>query len=166
MHGAEKFRMETTFSKATTGWAVHGPIRFVLMLAIAGALGAGLFAANMPANAEAGQGDRERSQAQLLDEVGKGWQRPGIYQERAPGLAMDAKLTPLAQKLERIILPSVSFTRVELARVVTTLSAASEEFDLAGPEPRGVNIVLIDPGNKAPAISITLRNLSLKRVLD
>jgi general secretion pathway protein D len=109
---------------------------------------------------------RERSREQLLDEVGKGWQRPGIYQERAPGLAADTKVTPLAQKLERIILPSVSFTRVELARVVTTLSAASEEFDPTGTDPKGVNIVLIDPANKAPAISITLRNLSLKRVLD
>jgi general secretion pathway protein D len=42
----------------------------------------------------------------------------------------------------------------------------SAEFDRTGADPKGVNIVLLDPAGTDPAVSITLRNLSLKRVLD
>ena len=115
---------------------------------------------------ETGALNREKTRAQLLEEVAKGWQRPGIYQERARESDKAAAAAPLAKKLNEIILPSVSFTRAEIGQVVTALSAASEEFDNTGSNPKGVNIVLLDPSNKNPAITITLRNTSLKRVLD
>jgi general secretion pathway protein D len=51
--------------------------------------------------------------------------------------------------------------------VVAALSAISEEFDPApGGGPKGVNVVLIDPSNKNPQVTLTLRNATLKRVLD
>jgi general secretion pathway protein D len=55
---------------------------------------------------------------------------------------------------------------MELGRVVNTLSVISAEFDLTGDEPRGVNIVLLDPAGTNPPVSLTLRNLPLRRVLD
>ena len=115
---------------------------------------------------ETGALNREKTRAQLLEEVAKGWQRPGIYQERARESDKAAAAAPLAKKLNEIILPSVSFTRAEIGQVVTALSAASEEFDNTGSNPKGINVVLLDPSNKNPAITITLRNTSLKRVLD
>ncbi|MEY2878995.1 MAG: Type secretion system protein precursor, partial [Verrucomicrobiota bacterium] len=115
---------------------------------------------------ETGALNREKTRAQLLEEVAKGWQRPGIYQERARGTELSAAVAPLAKKLTEIILPSVSFTRAEIGQVVTALSAASEEFDTAGGAAKGVNIALVDPSNKVPTITVTLRNMSLKRVLD
>ncbi len=114
---------------------------------------------------DAGTLNREKTRAQLLEEVSKGWQRPGIYQERAREMDKAAAAAPLAKKLNDIVLPSVSFTRAEIGQVVTALSAASEEFD-SGPGPKGVNVVLLDPSNKAPQVTITLRNASLKRALD
>jgi general secretion pathway protein D len=54
---------------------------------------------------------------------------------------------------------------VELHRVVSTLSDLSREFD-ATDNQRGVNILVIDPQNRRPTVSLTLRDLSLKRVLD
>ena len=74
--------------------------------------------------------------------------------------------TQLAQKLDTIQIPSVSFSAVDLTRVVTTLSDLSAEFDGSGGSSKGVNIVVIDPQNGNPAVSLTLRNLSLKRILD
>jgi general secretion pathway protein D len=117
-------------------------------------------------NAQAGVLNREKSRAQLLEEVARSWQRPGMFQEavRQPDQAEAA--APLVKKLNAITLPSVSFTRAEIGQVVTALSAASEEFDAPTASPRGVNIVLLDPGNKNPAVTITLRNTTLKRVLD
>jgi general secretion pathway protein D len=110
--------------------------------------------------------NREQSRARLLGEVAQGWQRPVVFSEPVVESAGDVRDKPLEKKLDRILLPTVNFTNVPLARAVSTLSAASEEFDGAGPAPRGLNIVLVDPAGKAPTVSITLRNLSLRRVLD
>lgn len=110
--------------------------------------------------------NREKTRAQLLEEVAKAWQRPGIYEERVPDVTAPSAVAPLMAKLNAIMIPSVNFSGVELSRVISTLSAVSEEYDNTGTTPRGVNIVLIDPTNANPLVNITLRNLSLKRVLD
>jgi general secretion pathway protein D len=115
---------------------------------------------------ETGALNREKTRAQLLEEVAKGWQRPGIYQERAREPDQAAAAAPLLKKLNAITLPSVSWTRAPLGEVVTSLSAISEEFDATGAGLKGVNVVLLDPANKNPAVTLTLRNSTLKRVLD
>ena len=116
--------------------------------------------------AETGALNREKTRTQLLEEVAKGWQRPGIYQERARDDAATAATAPLQKKLNDIVLPNVSFTRAEIGQVVAALSAASEEYDTTGIGNKGANIVLIDPSNKTPTVTLTLRNASLKRILD
>lgn len=115
---------------------------------------------------EAGVMDRQKTREQMLEEVSRSWQRPGVFQEReAPDEAPSGPI-PLLDKLNRITIPSVNFTGVELSRVISTLSSISEEFDDTGLAPKGVNIVLIDPNRVNPAVNITLRNLTLRRVLD
>lgn len=109
---------------------------------------------------------RARTAAQLLNEVERAWQRPGVFAEPPTGGAATAGPSPLVAKLDRIVLPSVNFSGMEISRVVTTLSVVSEEFDRSGTAPKGVNIVLVDPDRADPLVSLTLRNLSLKRVLD
>lgn len=109
---------------------------------------------------------RTQTAAQLLNEVERAWQRPGVYKEPPVASTAETGPSPLMDKLNKIILPSVSFSGMELARVVNTLSVISEEFDQSGTTPRGVNIVLVDSSKANPLVSITLRNLSLKRMLD
>jgi len=72
----------------------------------------------------------------------------------------------MLQKLNSIIIPTVSFSDMELSRVVNSLNEQSVRFDPGYGENKGVNIVLIDPNRLNPTINISLRNLSLKRVLD
>lgn len=116
--------------------------------------------------AETGALNREKTRAQLLEEVAKGWQRPGIYQERARDSDQAAAVAPLAKKLSEITLQNFSFTNAEIGQVVTALSEMSEQFDPSTSGAKGVNIVLLDPTNKKPTVTITLRNATLKRVLD
>ena len=110
--------------------------------------------------------NREKTRAQLLEEVAKGWQRPGVFPERSRPSESAAAGAPLLKKLNEIVLPSVNFTRAEIGQVVAALSAASEQFDPSGSAVKGVNIVLLDPANRSPAVTIALRNTSLRRVLD
>ncbi|EDY81507.1 Bacterial type II and III secretion system protein [Verrucomicrobiia bacterium DG1235] len=107
-----------------------------------------------------------KTREQLLQEVSNAWQRPSIYEERPGVETVDTVTLPLTEKLNRIIIPSVNFTEVELSKVVNTLSAISEQFDGTGLGARGVNLVLLDPDRADPTVNITLRNLSLKRILD
>ncbi|MCE2863822.1 MAG: hypothetical protein RIR76_493 [Verrucomicrobiota bacterium] len=115
---------------------------------------------------ETGALNRQKTRAQMLEEVAKSWQRPGIYQERAREADPAATVAPLARKLGEIVLPAVSWTRAPIGDVVAALSAISEEYDRTGEGNKGVNIVLIDPSGKNPLVSLTLRNTTLKRVLD
>lgn len=115
---------------------------------------------------EMGYLNKLKTREQLLQEVSNAWQRPSIYQERPDTDVVDSVTLPLTEKLNRIIIPSVNFTEVELGKVVNTLSAISEQFDSTGIGVKGVNLVLIDPDRSNPTVNITLRNLSLKRILD
>jgi len=118
---------------------------------------------------------RLQTRQEMLAEVDQSWRRPGLFQEQASETRNEAALTPLVRKLDEIVLPSVSFTRVEIGRVVSALSAASVEFDRSAERSdesegasaqRGVNIVLLDPSDRQPLVTLTLRNTSLRRVLD
>src|SRR6185436_3116222 len=88
--------------------------------------------------AESGLLNREKTRAQLLEEVAKAWQRPGIYQERPREMEGTAAAAPLNKKINDIILPAVSWTRAPIADVVASLSAISEEFDMTGGPSKGV----------------------------
>ena len=109
---------------------------------------------------------RHLTSEQMLQEVTDAWRRPAAEnKERVPIEEPDAT-APLLDKLDRIVLPAVNFNGMELSRVVNTLSLVSQEHDLPSANPRGLNIVLIDPAGANPVIHLNLRNLSLRRVLD
>jgi general secretion pathway protein D len=115
---------------------------------------------------ERGELNREKTRTQLLEEVTKSWQRPGL--RGTPGRTLDRTInvSPLERKLDELVLPNVSFTRAEIGQVVAALSAISEEVDLSGDEPRGINVVLLDAANGTPTVTLALRNTSLRRILD
>lgn len=102
----------------------------------------------------------------MLAEVQDAWRRPEAAITDPIAAENPDSAAPVGDKLDGIILPAVNFNGMELSRVVNTLSLVSQEYDPSGSPPRGVNIVLIDPVGANPVINLTLRNLSLRRVLD
>lgn len=111
-------------------------------------------------------GERFGTTTQMISEVDQAWRRTGTNSD-LPSEPLDAPGTsPISAKLDAIVLPSVNFSGMELNRVVNTLSMISQEFDHTGQETKGVNLVLVDQTGANPAVNLTLRNLSLKRVLD
>jgi general secretion pathway protein D len=115
---------------------------------------------------ETGALNREKTRAQLLEEVAKSWQRPGIFQERAREASVVEAAGPLLQKLNQIVVPEFVFSRAPLADLTNNLGEISAAYDTTGTSPKGVNFVLQDASGKNPLVSISLRGLSLKRVLD
>jgi general secretion pathway protein D len=110
---------------------------------------------------------RRETRRSLIAEVEQSWRRPDAAVAAADEAGFGGTgSNPLMQELESIRIPSVSFSSVELQRVVSTLSDLSREFDESPQGMHGVNIIVIDPQNRRPTVSLTLRDLSLKRVLD
>lgn len=110
---------------------------------------------------------RARARSAMVGEVTRAWERPVVFEERGhvPKAAAETSL-PIVQKLSSILVPSVSFNRVDLNRVAQSLSAIASESDASPDGPRGVNIVLLDPSERSPTVTLTLRHMTLKRVLD
>ncbi len=111
--------------------------------------------------------DHEKTREEMLQEVNRSWQRPQVF-ERTPDERITVGPPPLLEKIQSIEIPSVKFSGIPLSRVVETLSELSVEFDVEEPDPKkkGVNMVLLAPAGQDPPVSITLRNLTLDKVLD
>jgi general secretion pathway protein D len=109
---------------------------------------------------------RTRTSSQMMSEVDQAWQRPDAMEPKPASEGASTMASPLMDKLNSIVIPNLNFSGMELSRVVNTLSVISEEFDRTGTSPKGVNIVLLDQAGTNPVVSITLRNLPLRRMLD
>jgi len=105
---------------------------------------------------------RQVTRKALLDEVSESWVRPEVVrQERDEVMALDEEV--MRGRLEEVFIPKVEFRKVPLSQVVEALSEISLEYSPGG---EGMNIVLIDPQARDPYVSILLRRINLRRVLD
>lgn len=112
-------------------------------------------------------GDNRRdARGELLRDVSENWLRPNLTVQATAGPQQNMDPLLMMQKLNSIVIPTVSFADMELSRVVNSLNEQSMRFDTGYGDNKGVNIVLIDPNRMDPQINISLRNLSLKRILD
>ncbi|HEY9248802.1 MAG TPA: von Willebrand factor type A domain-containing protein, partial [Rariglobus sp.] len=103
---------------------------------------------------------RVKTDAQMIEEVSSAWRRPGRAKDATAAATPGASLE---QRLDQIIIPSINFSGVSLNRAISTLSTVSEEYDgNAG----GLNMVIAGQQGDFPDVTISLRNLSLRRVLD
>lgn len=105
-----------------------------------------------------------KTREQMLTEVDQQWDRPKVFDIAEGSFAQSSGPSLVQQKLSTIVIPQVNFSNMELTRVLETLSELSLEYD---PDRIGVNIVpLFNPSENNPRVNISLRNLSLDRILQ
>lgn len=106
----------------------------------------------------------DKTRAGMMNAVDNSWDRPKVFQIEKSVSDEEIKVPSLQRKLENIKLPKINFTGMELTRVIESLSELSLEYDAEG---EGVNMVaLFNPSETNPKVNITLRNLSLDRILQ
>ncbi len=104
-----------------------------------------------------------KTREQMLTEVDQSWERPKVFDVGKGGVEV-TKNPGLQEKLNEIIIPQVNFSGMELSRVLSTLSELSYEY---AKDKQGVNIIpLYNSSNGDPRVNISLRNLSLDRILQ
>ena len=106
-------------------------------------------------------GERIRARERLLEEVENAWSRPRLF-GRGEDADPASEEGELLARLESVFIPKVEFREIPLSEVVDILSDLASRESLQEP----LNIVLIDPQGMNPRVSIILRRLSLRRVLD
>ena len=100
----------------------------------------------------------------MLNAVNNSWEQPKIFELEDSSKSEEVSVPSLLRKLESIVLPKINFTGMALTRVIETLSELSVEYDSEG---QGVNIIaLFDSSKYNPNVNITLRNLSLDKILQ
>ena len=105
-----------------------------------------------------------KTRENMLNAVDNSWDRPKVFELEDSSKTEELSVPSLLRKLEKIVLPKINFTGMALTRVIETLSELSLEYDTEG---QGVNIVpLFDPSEFNPKVNITLRNLSLDKILQ
>lgn len=112
--------------------------------------------------------DEARSQAssQLLDDVRGAW-RTMADRPASATLSLAGMPGRACGRIDAIQLGAVDFHAAPLSRVAAALALLSQERDTgAGAGPRGVNIVVVDPAGSDPLVTIAVRELSLRRVLE
>jgi general secretion pathway protein D len=103
---------------------------------------------------------------ELIGQVDAAWAVPPAAESATAPVESDALQGAVARKLATIMLPSVSFSGMELGRVLTALGAAAAAADPAPEGRHGVNLVLVNPGGEAAMVTISLQGLTLGKVLD
>jgi general secretion pathway protein D len=104
-----------------------------------------------------------KTRAQMMTEVDQAWERPKVFD--VTGAEVEVEVDEgLQDKLNKIVIPQVNFSGMELTRVIETLSELSAVYD---PEGNGLNIVpIFNPNETNPRVNISLRNLNLDRILQ
>ncbi len=104
------------------------------------------------------ESERSGTRKRMLDDVDRAWAPRDII-ELPGGGEPDERRSPLRDRLAAVRVPRVSFEALPLSRVLDTLSAMAEQ------EGKPVNLLLSNADGQDPAVSLTLRDLPLDRVL-
>ena len=136
---------------------------------------------------KAAVGELRRDQAGgfMVQEVASSWQRPsdvvGDKSEVSDRRRLEAVATEVRghqtlrdansknsdsarKQLEDTIVPSLNFNGVPLSQAIASLNSVRSDYAPEDAEP--LNIIVENTGDHDPKVSITLRNLSAKRMLD
>lgn len=108
--------------------------------------------------------NRDVTRTSMLNEVDEKWRAPAVFDKRDTRSLVDENaVDPILARMKRIHIPQISLRDAPLSKAIETLSDLSLTFD---PEQKGINMVTFDPEQKNPQVTITMRNVSLDRVLE
>ncbi len=112
----------------------------------------------------AGDKSYQLTRQEMINEVDGMWRYPTVYQGDTVVANVGSVSSPIAAKLEDIIIDEIILDEVPLSRVVNTLSILSTENDKSNDISKGVNIALIGKDD-SNTVTLSLRNAPLGQIL-
>lgn len=105
------------------------------------------------------ESERLNTRRQMLDAVDGTWAPRDVIRAPGNGDANDVDASPVQARLAKVRVPRVVFEALPLGQALDTLSALAEQ------EGHPVNLLHSNPGAEEPLVTVTLRDLTLDRVL-
>ncbi|MDR3317695.1 MAG: type II and III secretion system protein [Puniceicoccales bacterium] len=104
----------------------------------------------------------------LLKNIQNTWETPKIVLENIQSQEEDEEWSDIFRRLNRIIIPKISFNNTPLSQAINTIVALSEQCDSEqNTQNKGVNmIVMTTPNTPEPNITLNLKNMSLDKILN
>ena len=111
-----------------------------------------------------GQWNRGVTKGKLLELLDETWKLPEVFNRENVKVDAANGNDPVVEKMKSIQLPEGFMVRDQpLDRALALLQTSAASYDK---DQKGVNVVLIDPANKNPTVSLQLRNVSVYQALD
>jgi len=111
-----------------------------------------------------GQWNRGVTKGKLLELLDETWKLPEVFNRENVKVDAANGNDPIVEKMKSIQLPEGFVVRDQpLDRALALLQTSAASYDK---DQKGVNVVLIDPANKNPTVSLQLRNVSVYQALD
>ena len=111
-----------------------------------------------------GQWNRGVTKGKLLELLDETWKLPEVFNRENVKVDAANGNDPIVEKMKSIQLPEGFMVRDQpLDRALALLQTSAASYDK---DQKGVNVVLIDPANKNPTVSLQLRNVSVYQALD
>ena len=111
-----------------------------------------------------GQWNRGVTKGKLLELLDETWKLPEVFNRENVKIDAANGNDPIVEKMKSIQLPEGFMVRDQpLDRALALLQTSAASYDK---DQKGVNVVLIDPANKNPTVSLQLRNVSVYQALD
>jgi general secretion pathway protein D len=115
-------------------------------------------------SANSGQWNRGVTKGKLLELLDETWKLPEVFNRENVKVDAANGNDPVIEKMKSIQLPEGFMVRDQpLDRALALLQTSAASYDK---DQKGVNVVLIDPANKNPTVSLQLRNVSVYQALD
>ena len=110
----------------------------------------------------------KRTHKQLIKDVANNWKLPTIVTEATSDDDNSNDANAVLKKLNRIVIPKISFNNTPIVEAINMIIALSEQYDLESAEDqRGVNmVIMLTAGEVEPALTLSLKNMSLDKILN
>jgi general secretion pathway protein D len=112
---------------------------------------------------KSGRYNSDVTKNKLLEDVDMKWATSEAFNKDTSPKAYIDVVDPVITRMKGISIPSANLKEMKLDRVIETLGELSVSYDK---DQKGVNFVLIDPEKKNPEVSLSLREMTLDRVLE
>jgi general secretion pathway protein D len=110
-----------------------------------------------------GAWNRGVTKGKLMELLDESWKLPEVFNRETTTVTGTIAADPVIEKMRSITIPEINIRDLPFNRAIDQLVIVSQSYDKDG---KGVNMVVIDPDRKNPAVNMTLRTVSLEKALE
>ncbi|MDR1906977.1 MAG: hypothetical protein LBQ03_02055 [Puniceicoccales bacterium] len=114
-------------------------------------------------------GNASETRERMIKSVKDTWELPKIVTENTHAEHDAEDWSNMFKRLNRIVIPKISFNNTPLTQAINTIIALSEQYDAETKDPQksGINmVVMLTNAETEPTLTLNLKNMPLDKILN